>query len=66
MAEHGNGHPAKKSNHYAEIIRPDTLGQWAMERNLSLQYLHEAIQGWGERRGDRSRRPVCLTCPMRT
>ncbi len=63
MAEHGNGQPAKKWNHYAEIIRPEMLGQWAMDKNTSLQYLHEAMQDWGERRGNPSRRPVCMTCP---
>ncbi len=51
MAEHGNGQPAKKWNHYAEIVRPDTLGQWALEKNPTLQFLHEAMQDWGERRG---------------
>ena len=51
------------SNHYAEIIRPETLGQWALEKNPALQYLHEAMQDWGERLGDPSRRPVCMTCP---
>src|SRR5215831_8474042 len=50
-------------NHYAEIIRPETLGQWALEKNPALQYLHEAMQDWGERLGNPSRRPVCLTCP---
>ncbi len=53
----------EKAKHYAEIVRPEMLGQWAMEKNPSLQYLHEAMQDWGERRGDPSRRPVCLTCP---
>ena len=58
-AEHGNdgGH------HYAEIVRPEMLGQWAIEKNPTLRYLHEAMQDWGERRGNPSRRPVCLTCP---
>ncbi len=63
MAEHGNGQPAKKWNHYAEIVRPEMLGQWAMEKNPSLRYLHEAMQDSGERRGNPSRRPVCMTCP---
>src|SRR6266516_2165662 len=63
MAEHGNGQPAKNWNHYAEIVHPEMLGQWAMDKNPSLQYLHEAMQDWGERRGDPSRRPVCMTCP---
>ena len=57
------GQPAGKWNHYAEIIRPETLGQWAIEKNPTLRYLHEAMQYWGERRGNPSRRPVCLTCP---
>ena len=57
-------HPSTtRSTHYAEIIRPDILGQWAFEKNPALQYLHEAIQDWGERPGDPDRRPVCLTCP---
>ena len=50
-------------NRYAEIIRPETLGQWALEKNPALQYLHEAMQDWGERLGDPSRRPVCMACP---
>ena len=59
-----NVHPSTTSStHYAEIIRPDILGQWAFEKNPALPYLHEAIQDWGERRGDPDRRPVCLTCP---
>ena len=57
------GQPAGKWNHYAEIIRPEMLGQWAMEGNPTLRYLREAMQDWGERRGDPSRRPVCMTCP---
>jgi hypothetical protein len=56
------GQSATGSNHFAEIIRPDMLGQWAFQKNPALQYLHEAIQDWGERRGDPNRRPVCLTC----
>ena len=63
MAEHGNGQPAKKRNHYAEIVRPEMLWQWAVEENPTLQFLHEAMQNWGERRGDPKRRPVCLACP---
>jgi hypothetical protein len=55
--------PATRSQHFAEIIRPDTLGQWAIEKNPTLQYLHEAMQDWGERRGNPKRRPVCMTCP---
>src|SRR5262249_7863322 len=58
-----NVHPSTTSStHYAEIIRPDILGQWAFEKNPALPYLHEAIQDWGERRGDPDRRPVCMTC----
>src|SRR5436309_10360361 len=30
---------------------------------MGLHYLHEAMQDWGERRGNPSRRPVCMTCP---
>jgi hypothetical protein len=56
------GQPGGK-NHYAEIVRPEMLGQWAIEKNPALRYLHEAMQDWGERRGNPSRRPVCLTCP---
>jgi hypothetical protein len=59
-AEHDS---AATSNHFVEIIRPEMLGHWAIESNPSLQYLHEAMQDWGERRGDPNRRPVCLTCP---
>src|SRR5437773_8681748 len=64
-AEHGDddGQSATTSKHYAEIVRPEMLGQWAMEKNPSLQYLHEAMQDWGERRGNPNRRPVCMTCP---
>jgi hypothetical protein len=49
-AEHGNdgGH------HYAEIVRPEMLGQWAIEKNPTLRYLHEAMQDCG----NPSRRPV--------
>jgi hypothetical protein len=50
-------------NHYAEVIRPEKLGQWALEKNPALQYLHEAMQDWGERLGNPSRRPVCMACP---
>ena len=34
---------AETPKHYAEIIRPETLGQWALEKNPALQYLHEAV-----------------------
>jgi hypothetical protein len=63
--EQGNesGRSATASKHYAEIIRPEMLGQWVIERNPTLEYLHEAMQEWGERRGNPSRRPVCMTCP---
>jgi len=48
-AEHGkdSGQPAGKWNHYAEIIRPEMLGQWAIEKNPTLRYLHEAMQEGG-------------------
>jgi hypothetical protein len=64
-AEEGNEskHLATGSNHYAEVIRLEKLGQWALEKDPALQYLHEAMQDWGERLGDPSRRPVCMTCP---
>ena len=57
------GQPAGKWNHYAEMVRPEMLGQWAIEKNPTLRYLHEAMQDWGERRGNPSGPPVCLTCP---
>ncbi len=53
----------EKAKHCAEIIRPEMLGHWALEKNPTLQFLHEAMQDWGERRGNPSRRPVCMTCP---
>jgi hypothetical protein len=28
----------QSAKHYAEIIRPETLGQWALEKNPALQY----------------------------
>src|SRR6266567_3560352 len=36
-------------------------GPWI--RTRACNTLHEAMQDWGERRGDPSRRPVCMTCP---
>jgi hypothetical protein len=59
--EQGNddGQPA---NHYAEIVRPEMLWQWAVEGNPTLHYLHEAMQDWGKRRDNPSRRPLCLAC----
>jgi hypothetical protein len=38
-AEHGDdgGHPGGKWNHYAEIVRPEMLGQWAIEKNPTLR-----------------------------
>jgi hypothetical protein len=54
---------ATASKQYAEIIRPEMMGQWAIERSPTLHYLHEAMQDWGERRGNPSQRPVCMTCP---
>jgi hypothetical protein len=58
-SEHGTdgGQSVEQAKHYAEIVRPEMLGQWAMEKTPSLQYLHEAMQDWGERRGNPSRRP---------
>ncbi len=58
-AEHGND----GGQHYAQIVRPEMLGQWAIEKNPTLRYLHEPMQDWGERRSNPSRRPMCLTCP---
>jgi hypothetical protein len=55
--------PATTPKHRLEIIRPKVLGQWALEKNRSLELLHEAIQDWGERLGNPSQRPVCLSCP---
>ncbi len=66
MAEHGNGQPAKKWNHYAEIVRPEMLGQWAMEKNPSLQYLHEAMQDWGSGPWRRTRACSTSTKPCKT
>jgi hypothetical protein len=54
---------AATSQHYAEIIRPETLGEWALGKNPTVQYLREAMEDWGERRGDPNRRPICMTCP---
>jgi len=63
-SEHPNkGEDSARSRHVVEIIRPEVLGQWALEKNRSLELLHEAMHDWGERLGDPSRRPVCLTCP---
>src|SRR5262249_16900532 len=49
-----------------EITSDESLnhvGLERIERNPALQYLHEAIQDWGNRLGKPSQRPVCLTCP---
>ncbi len=63
-SEHPNkGEDSARSRHVVEIIRPEVLGQWALEKNQSLELLHEAMHDWGERLGDPSQRPVCLTCP---
>jgi len=64
-SEHRNEdkEPATTPKHRLEIIRPEVLGQWALERNRSLELLHEAIHDWGERLGNPSQRPVCLSCP---
>jgi hypothetical protein len=51
-----------QSHHYADIVRPEKLGDWAIEKNPALKYFHEALQDWGERLGNPSRRPVCMTC----
>ncbi len=51
MAAHGNGQPAKQRNHYAEIVHPETLWQWAVEENPTLQFLHEAMQKLGRATG---------------
>jgi hypothetical protein len=59
----GQSNGDMESNHYAEIVRPEMLGQWVVEKNSKLQYLQEAMQDWGERRGDPHQRPVCMTCP---
>jgi hypothetical protein len=57
------GHDFARSRHVVEIIRAEVLGQWALEKNRSLELLHEAMHDWGERLGDPSQRPLCLTCP---
>jgi hypothetical protein len=63
-SEHPNeGEESARSRHVVEIIRPEVLGQWALEKNRSLELLQEAMRDWGERLGDPSQRPVCLTCP---
>jgi hypothetical protein len=62
-SEHPNeGEDSARSRHVVEIIRPEVLGQWALEKNRSLELLHEAMHDWGKRLGDPSQRPVCLTC----
>jgi len=33
-----------------------------MERNPTLRHFQQALQDWGKRRNNPSRRPVCLTC----
>jgi hypothetical protein len=63
-SEHPNeGEESARSRHVVEIIRPEVLGQWALEKNRSLELLQEAMHDWGERLGNPSQRPVCLTCP---
>jgi hypothetical protein len=54
---------AATPRHVFEIIRPAVLGQWAIEKNRNLDLLHEAMHDWGERLGNPSQRPLCLTCP---
>src|SRR5215471_3174742 len=54
---------ATTPKHRLDIIRPEMLGQWALEKNRSLELLHEAMQDWGERLGNPRQRPVCLSCP---
>ena len=63
-AEHGNegGQSATRRKHFAEIVRPDLLWRWVMERNPTLRHFQQALQDWGKRRNNPSRRPVCLTC----
>jgi hypothetical protein len=41
--------PATTPKHRLEIIRPEVLGQWALEKNRGLELLHEAMHDWGER-----------------
>jgi hypothetical protein len=48
--------------HYAEIVRPEMLGQWAIEKNPTLRHFQLAMHDWGERRGSPKQRPLCLTC----
>ncbi len=63
-AEHGNegGQSATRRKHFAEIVRPDLLWRWVMEKNPTLRHFQQALQDWGKRRPNPSRRPLCLTC----
>src|SRR6266702_1893397 len=62
-AEHGkdSGQPAGKWNHYAEIIRPETLGQWAIEKNPTLRYCTKPCRIGGS--GVATQADPQLTCP---
>jgi hypothetical protein len=58
----GVGQPAARWKHFAEIVRPDLLWGWVMERNPTLRHFQQALQDWGKRRDNPSRRPLCLAC----
>jgi hypothetical protein len=58
----GVGQPAERRKHFAEIVRPDLLWGWVMERNPTLRHFQEALQDWGKRRDNPSRRSLCLSC----
>src|SRR5260370_34908305 len=64
-SEHPNkGEDSARLRHVVEIIRPEVLGQWALEKNRGRELLHEAMHDWGERLSDPSQPPVCLTGPQ--
>jgi hypothetical protein len=51
----GVGQPAARRKHFAEIVR-------VTERNPTLRHFQQALQDWGKRRDNPSRRPLCLSC----
>jgi hypothetical protein len=64
MKEDGNdrGQPRERWQHFGEIIRPDLLWRWTIERNPTLQHFELVLRDWGKRRANPNRRPLCLTC----
>jgi len=54
--------PAQTWNHFGEIVRPDLLWRWTIEKNPTFRYFQQALRDWDKRRADPSRRPLCLTC----